>query len=206
MIWARIETSSAETGSSQMTILGLRIRARALAAREFMRVAVGLPRPQAHMPQHLRDAVLDLALGRDAMHAQGIFQRAANGLARIERGIGILKHDLHDAGQRLPIAGWPVGHVLSVQHDAAARRGHQAKDRQCDRGLAGAGLADEAEAFAALEGEIDAVDGTKQPAAAPQQAASERKMDREIPDAENDVVVWPCLTQPVLRLMHGDDT
>ena len=51
------------------------------------------------------------------------------------------------------------------------------------------GFADEAEAFAALQREIDAVDGTEQPPAAAQQAAADRKMDREILDAEDDIVV-----------------
>ncbi|MGY3409578.1 hypothetical protein ACVWZV_005691 [Bradyrhizobium sp. GM5.1] len=63
-----------------------------------------------------------------------------------------------------------------------------------------------AEAFAPLQGEIDAVNGTEQPPAAPEQAASERKMDREISDAENDIVVRPCFNQTSLRLMHGGDT
>ena len=55
-------------------------------------------------------------------------------------------------------------------------------------GLAAAGLADEAEAFAALQVEIDAVDGTQQPPPAAQQAAADLKMDREILDAEDDIV------------------
>ncbi|MBB4422623.1 hypothetical protein GGD66_001149 [Bradyrhizobium sp. CIR48] len=77
---------------------------------------------------------------------------------------------------------------------------------ECDRRLAGAGLADEAEAFAALQLEIDAIDGPEHPLAAAQQAAAERKVNREILDAEDEVIVRPSLTQHVLRLMHGDDT
>ena len=54
-----------------------------------------------------------------------------------------------------------------------------------------AGFADEAEAFAALQLEIDAVDRAQQPPAAAEQAAAQRKMDREILDAEDEIVVRP---------------
>ena len=57
-----------------------------------------------------------------------------------------------------------------------------------DRRLAATGFADEAEALAALQLEIDAVDRTQQPPAAAEQAATDRKMDREILHAEDDIV------------------
>ena len=59
-----------------------------------------------------------------------------------------------------------------------------------NRRLAAAGFADQTEALAALQFEIDAVDRTQQPPAAAEQAAADRKMDREILDAEDDVVAW----------------
>ena len=68
MIWARIETSSADTGSSQMHQLGLQDQgardadALALAAGEFVRIAVGLFGPQADLGHHVDDTRLDLAL------------------------------------------------------------------------------------------------------------------------------------------------
>ena len=130
MIWARIETSSADTGSSQMTSLGLQDQragdadALALAAGEFVRVAVGLLGPQADRGQHVRDACLDLGLVGDAMQAQRIGQRAAHGLARIERGVGVLEDHLHGAGQVLRSPALAAGHDLAVEHDAAARRRH----------------------------------------------------------------------------------
>ncbi|GLR84974.1 hypothetical protein GCM10007857_16840 [Bradyrhizobium iriomotense] len=135
------------------------------------------------------------------MHTQGIFKRAANGLAWIERGVGILKHHLDDAGQRLSIPGLPARHDLPVQYNAAACRRQQAKDRKRHRRLAGAGLADEAEAFASLQLEIDTIDGAEQPPAAAQQAAAQRKMNRKILDTENEIVV-----RPAPRFMHGGNT
>ena len=96
---------------------------------------------------------------------------------------------------------WPARHDLPVQHDAAARRRLQAKYRKRDRRLAATGFADQTEAFTALQFEIDAVDRTQQPPAAAQQAAANRKMDREILHAEDDIVA-----RPPRRFMHGDGT
>ena len=166
-----------------------------------MRVAAGLFGPQADMPQHRRDTVVDLAPGRHAVQAQRVFQRAANGLAWIERGVGILKHDLHAAGQRLSIARLPIRHDLAVEHDTAPRRCLQAQYRKRQCRLAASGFADQTEAFTALQFEIDAVDRTEQPPAAAQQAATDRKMDREILYAEDDIVAGSCR-----RFMHGDGT
>src|SRR6266850_3103329 len=173
----------------------------ALAAREFMRVAASLFGPQPHMPEHRRNASVDLALSRHAMQAQRVFKRATNGLAWIERGVGILKHYLNDTGQCLSIARLPARHDLPVEHDAASRRHLQAKYRKCDSRLAATGFADETEAFTALQFKIDAVDRTQQPPAAAQQATTNRKMDREILHAEDDIVA-----RLPRAFMHGDGT
>jgi hypothetical protein len=153
------------------------------------------------MPEHRRNASLDLAFGRHAMQAQRILKRATNGLARIERSVGILEHDLYDAGQGLSIARLPARHDLPVQHDAAARRHLQAKYRKRERRLAATGFADEAEAFTALQFEIDAIDRTQQPPAAAEQATTNRKMNREILHAKDDIVA-----RFSSAFMHDDGT
>jgi hypothetical protein len=135
------------------------------------------------------------------MQAQRGFKRATNGLAWIERGVGILKHHLYDTGQCLSIARLAVRHDLPIQYDAAPRRHLQAKYRKRDRRLATTGFADETEAFTALQFEIDAVDRAQQPPAAAQQATTNRKMDREILDAEDDIVA-----RLPRAFMHDDGT
>jgi hypothetical protein len=95
----------------------------------------------------------------------------------------------------------PAVHDLPVQHDAASRRHLQAKYRKCDSRLATTGFADETEAFTALQFEIDAVDRTQQPPAAAQESTTNRKMDREILHAEDDIVA-----KAPRRFMHGDGT
>ena len=63
MTWAWIETSRAETGSSQTIISGLSARARAMPIRcrwppgELMRVAVGVVGAQTDTCQQLRDTI-----------------------------------------------------------------------------------------------------------------------------------------------------
>src|SRR6185436_5652355 len=98
-----------------------------LAAGKFMRVAARLFGPQPDLPEHRRDASVDLAFGRHAMQAQRGFKRAAHGLAWIERGVGVLKHDLDQTRHGLAIARWPAADDFPVQHDAASRRHLHAK-------------------------------------------------------------------------------
>ena len=98
-----------------------------------------------------------------------------------------------------PAAG--PGDDVTVQHDAAVRRRLQAQDRKRNRRLATAGFADQTETLTALQFEIDAVDRTQQPPAAAQQATTNRKMDREILHAEDDIVArFPS------AFMHDDGT
>ena len=102
-ICAWIETSSAETGSSQTMQLrpvdhGARdADALALAAGEFVRVAVDLLRQQPDLGHHRLDARAPI-LGAYQLRVEGA-QRLGDDLAdrhaRIERGERILEDDLH---------------------------------------------------------------------------------------------------------------
>ena len=59
------------------------------------------------------------ALSVDAMQAQRIGQRAAHGLARIERGVGVLEDHLHRARRLQPLA---LAEIDAVEPDVAVRR------------------------------------------------------------------------------------
>ena len=89
----------------------------ALAAGEFVRVAVGMLGTQADLGHHVGDAVLDLGLVGDAVDAQRIGQRAAHGLARIERGVGVLEDHL-DGARASPA----VGCALALRSRAVEQR------------------------------------------------------------------------------------
>ena len=67
----------------------------------------------------------------------------------------------------------------------------QLEDRPCQRGLAAAGLADEAECLALPHVEIDAVDGVHLPDRALEEALADREVLDEILDAK-DLVARRC--------------
>jgi hypothetical protein len=55
--------------------------------------------------------------------------------------------------------GRACGEVFAFEYDRATGGGHELEDRAGESGFAAAGFADEAEYFAATEGEIHAIDG-----------------------------------------------
>ena len=67
-----------------------------LTAREHMRVAVVVFRPQTDKAQHLARLFLALLLGHVlAVDHQRLLQDRADLLARVKRAVGVLKHDLN---------------------------------------------------------------------------------------------------------------
>ena len=78
--------------------------------------------------------------------------------ARVEGGVGILKDGLHAAAQRAELVLGDAGDGVAVEGDGAGGGFDEAEDEARDGAFAGAGFADEAEGFAALDGERDAVD------------------------------------------------
>jgi hypothetical protein len=101
------------------------------------------------------------------VHQVGLGQLVADPVERVHRRQGVLE-DHRD----LPAAQGPhLGHghpdeLRAVQPDLAGHLGPaalvQAHDRQAGHTLAGAGLADDAERLAALQGEAQPVDGLHQ--------------------------------------------
>src|SRR5262249_44328943 len=71
----------------------------------------------------------------------------------------VLEDQLHVAALGLQLALRQRRQVGALEEDVAAGRLEQPQDRAAERGLAAAGLADEADRLAAPDGEVDAVDG-----------------------------------------------
>ena len=139
-----METSSAETGSSQHDEVGLQDEgardadALALASRELVGVAgrlVGLQAHQVHDLAHPLSALLGRA---DAVDAQTFADAVPDGRPRIEGCIRILEDDLH------PAAEWPErgprdpGDVHAVELDGAGGRVQEPQQQPPDGGLAAA--------------------------------------------------------------------
>ena len=78
-------------------------------------------------------------------------------MARIERGHRILKDHLHAPAQRPPRPLVERGNIIAVEYDRARGRLDQAEQRASERGLAGTGLADNADGLALADANVDAV-------------------------------------------------
>lgn len=70
--------------------------------------------------------------------------------ARVERGEGVLKDDLHVTAEAAQVAGTRGKNVLAVEVDAAGRGLDQAEDHASEGGLAATGLADQTQGLAGM--------------------------------------------------------
>ncbi len=130
----------------------------ALAAGELARVAGGGVGRQPDAVEQFGDAGLHRSPGRgQAVHAQGFGDDLADGHARVQRGVGVLKYDLHVAPAAAQGGGGESAQVLAVEADAAGGGLQQAQREAGGGGFATAGLADQGEGFAWGDVKRDAV-------------------------------------------------
>ena len=122
----------------------------ALPAGELVRVAGRVLGAEADELEQLGDASRDVAA--PARDRSGSATAAARSTARVERGVGILEHDLHAVSKRAERAARGVRDVVVVDADRAGGGLEQAHEQAGDRRLPAARLADEAERLAAGAG------------------------------------------------------
>src|SRR6185437_9232949 len=153
----------------------------ALAAGELDREAVAEAGRQLHPLEQLADLPVGLGPGQAAEDTERPDDRGAHPLARVQRLVRVLEHDL-DAPPYLEraLAGRP-GDGYAVEADRARRRHVQAGQAAADRRLAAAGLADEGDATALLDGERDRVDGRAGRAARPVAGLEARHLEQRRP-------------------------
>ena len=94
------------------------------------------------------------------MDGEGFGEDLADGHARVEGGIRILKDDGEMAAEAAEIAGWEFEEVDGlvrggVVEDFAGGGFEETQKNAREGGFAGAGFADEAEGFAAMQGDGD---------------------------------------------------
>src|SRR5262245_26184599 len=158
-----------------------RVGAQAHARQERLHACLAFPAPE---PTEVLERLPDDRAGREA---------------RVQAGIGILKHDL----QALTLAAHGLarqgGNVLALENDAAGGRIDQAQDQAPDRGFAASGLADEAQRLPSLQRERDAVDGLDLGNRALQQAATHREVLFEVADCQELSVRHAARTSATLR-------
>ncbi len=178
--------SSALVGSSSTMKEGSSTAARAmatalaLAAGEFMRVAVAARRVEPDILERRDHLVVALGGGQlRLVHPQALADDIGNGHARAERAERVLEHDLHLAALRAHLLEAERVHRLAHEDDRPVA-GDQPDQRKAERGLAGAALADHAERLALADGDRDAVHRLDMADRLAQHAALDREPDLEV--------------------------
>src|SRR5205085_3860890 len=128
-----------------------------LAAGKFMRIARRVLRLQADQFEQFPDAVFALMTCAGAVNHQRLGDDLADLHARVERGIRVLKDDLHFAPQLPQRSRVERQQILPFKVDFASRRLDQAQDAAARRRFAAAGFADQPKGLAVPYAEADIV-------------------------------------------------
>src|SRR5215470_115106 len=129
MIWARMETSRAETGSSQTTSSGSRIKALAMATRKGVRIAGPHQRRiEADGGQNVVDAAIALRLVGDAGDQQRFGDDVIDTAARIEGGDRVLEDDLQATAQLPQRRAAELGEIDAVEQHPSRRHRNELED------------------------------------------------------------------------------
>src|SRR5262249_8343511 len=129
----------------------------ALPPGQLVRVAIEEGQRQADMGEQRRGCGARGATSRDtAEGAQRLGHGRRDAMARVERALRVLEHELHALSQRTQLALGEMRDVSALEDEAAARRLVEPEQRAAERGLAGAALAHDPQGFAAIEAKVDA--------------------------------------------------
>ena len=159
----------------------------ALAARQLVRIAVDEAGRQADEIEQRGRAVAPVPPSlQTSVHLQRTRQRHAEPQPRIQRRLRILEDHLDARAQRPHLGLAEAADLDAVELNAAGGRLQQPHQQPAERGLAGAGLADEAEHGAARHGEVDPLDHLAQQRPAKQPGAL-RIGEAQAAGAEQDV-------------------
>jgi hypothetical protein len=154
-----------------------------LATRELVREASGevRRRPQAGRVERVEDAPLALRRRADPVHEQRLHDELTDRVLRVQRLVWVLEDELHPPPVFAQGACPPQRrHVATVEQDPPRGLARQLDDDPTGRRLAAARLPDQREDLPAVEGQIDAVDGTDDAARPPRQRVREPTTDREV--------------------------
>src|SRR5258708_13665279 len=111
-----------------------------------------------HAREHGADTVAVLAR-RKARIDERLDQHAADGETRIERAKRILEYELRHPPKGLELLAAERRQVEAADHDAARGRRFELQEQASGRGLAAAGLTEEANGIVAGKLQINAIDG-----------------------------------------------
>ena len=109
-----------------------------------MRIAPAVVGTEADFLEQLRDAAAPLAAVHSAVDDQRLGDDRADGHARVQRRVRVLKDDLHVPPHPPHVAGVKLQDVGAFELDASRGRVDEPEDAAPDGGLARARLAHEA--------------------------------------------------------------
>ena len=150
-----------------------------LPTRELMREAVGVRGVEAHLRQQLLDAAV-MVPAVQAVDHERLGERRPHRLARIQRGVRVLEHELHATTQGTKTRTLEPGDVVVAEPDRAAVARLQPGDAASERGLAASRLADEAERLPALDRQAHVRDRLHDVARAAEQPAADAVLLDEV--------------------------
>ena len=187
----------------------------ALTARELVGEAVSVLGAQAHCAEELPDTPLTFAAPVEAMNAERLGDDLANGHPRVQRRVRVLEDDLDVTSYGPHLSALVCGDVRPVENDPPGSRLDQLDERASKGRLPAAGLAHDPERLAALDGEVDAVDG----AHLANRVLEDPRLDRKVLDEPFDaqervargceagvasVTTWVSVTRAPRRLRRRD--
>ena len=157
----------------------------ALPAREFMRPAPhGITR-QAHAIHQIADALFKIgAILGEAEIADWLRQNIPHPHARVERGIGVLKHHLHAAAKWAQRTGRHVINAGAIQRHLAAGDVEQAQNGLAHRGFAAAGFTHQRQGFPLGDGKGNSIHRIDIARDAAQKAGADGEVFLEVMDLE----------------------
>ena len=133
----------------------------ALTAGELVRVLAQGCDGQADGRHQLPQAGAGRRLvGVEAVGTHPFQEEGLDGLARVQAGERVLEHHLEALALRAQCLALQGGDVDAVEDDGAGGRRLEVEDGLAERGLAAAGLPDQAVGLTATDAQVDAVDGT----------------------------------------------
>src|SRR4051794_6932643 len=172
-----VERGDRLVGDDQLRLGDQRARnsdALALAAGEFVRIFLRIGIAQAHLPQHRGDAGTKRRAINPLQHGQRFGDDTRDGLAWVERSVGILEHHLEIAAGAAQLVGGDAVEVAAEQRDLPRCRPLQRHHHPRECRLPGAGFADDAEALAGVDPHADAVERAHLPRRAEHAFARQR--------------------------------
>ncbi len=177
----------------------------ALTAAERVRPPVCLVARQTDGGEQLGNSLFPLGAAHDAVDLEYLGQRLANGHARVERGVGVLKDALNLPPHHPRGVALAVQNALAAVQDVAAGRLVQAKQQPPVGRLAGACLADQRERLTALDRQRDAVDSLEHGPRATERVPAGCEVPRDVArleDRPRAVALAPRCGQHLLSRGH----